>query len=74
MAVWAKTECFKFFRFSCAVHSRAWAEMELIMAKLLFNFDFEIADREMEDWTDQKVFLLFERLPLLVRLHARALS
>lgn len=41
--------------------------MRTILARLLFNFDMELADPEI-DWFDQKVFFLWTKLPLNVHL------
>lgn len=50
-----------------ASHSLAYAEMRCILAKTLFNFDIEPVD-EKKNWFDQKVFTLWEKSPLMVRL------
>ena len=50
-------------------HSLAYAEMRLIMAKVLFNFDLELVDKNI-DWLGvQKVFTLWEKGSLMVKLH-----
>lgn len=50
-------------------NSLAYAEMRLIVAKLLFNFDLELVDKET-DWLEgQKVFTLWEKPALMVKLH-----
>jgi len=43
--------------------------MRLIMAKMLYNFDMELVDPE-SNWFDQKVFTLWDKGPLMVRLGA----
>lgn len=40
--------------------------MRLAVGKLIFNFDFELYD-ESRNWTRQKVFVLWEKNPLYVR-------
>jgi cytochrome P450 len=51
------------------VGSLAYAEMRLIMAKVLFNFDLELVDKR-GDWMEgQKVFTLWQKPSLMVRLH-----
>ena len=45
--------------------------MNLIMAKVLWSFDLELSDNNVEDWNDQKVWLLNEILPLNVKITAR---
>lgn len=37
------------------------------MAKVIWNFDIELVDKTA-DWLDQKVFTLWEKTPLMVRL------
>jgi cytochrome P450 len=44
----------------------AYHEIRLILAKLIWNFDFELVDKE-ENWLDQRVLLLWEKKPLVVR-------
>lgn len=46
--------------------SMAWHEMRLLLAKVLFNLDFELCD-ESRDWIDQKVYLLWQKKPLMCR-------
>ncbi|KAL8777566.1 MAG: hypothetical protein Q9213_007802 [Squamulea squamosa] len=57
---------------NCLGKPLAWAEMNLILCKVLWNFDMELAEGNKEDWSmEQKVFLLHERTPLFVKLRAR---
>lgn len=51
-------------------HSLAYAEMRLILAKVLFNFDMELADKGV-DWITQKAYLLWDKPPLEVYLTPR---
>ncbi|KAJ2991739.1 hypothetical protein NUW58_g2408 [Xylaria curta] len=44
----------------------AWHEMRLLLSKLLYNFNLQ-SDMDTS-WTDQNVFLLWDRKPLPVRL------
>jgi len=41
--------------------------MRTILARLLFNFDIELVNPEV-DWLDQKVFFLWTKVPLNVYL------
>ncbi len=41
--------------------------MRLILARLLFNFDIELADPS-DDWLDQKVYTIWYKKPLMVYL------
>jgi cytochrome P450 len=60
---------FSFGARNCIGRNLAYAEMRLIMAKFLYNFDLEL-DATTGDWADQKVFVLWEKHPLLVKLKA----
>lgn len=44
--------------------------MRLILASVLLSFDFELRTESM-DWTDQKVFLVWEKSPLMVNVKER---
>ncbi|KAH8587874.1 cytochrome P450 [Bisporella sp. PMI_857] len=52
---------------NCLGKNLAWSEMRLILAKVLFNFDLELA-RGSENWLDQKSYTIWEKGPLNVRL------
>ncbi|KAL8670590.1 MAG: hypothetical protein Q9168_004883 [Polycauliona sp. 1 TL-2023] len=58
---------------NCLGKPLAWAEMNLILCKVLWHFDLELAEgRNKEDWSmDQRVFLLHEKTPLFVKLRPR---
>ena len=50
----------------------AWAEMKLVLAKVLWNFDLELSEKMMEgDWSDQKVYLLNQKMPMYVKMMPR---
>jgi hypothetical protein len=49
------------------VRSLAYAEMRLILARVVFNFDIMIAD-ESKNWIDQKVWNLWKKGQLLAYL------
>jgi cytochrome P450 len=50
--------------------SLAYAEMRLILAKMVFNFDMELVDKDM-DWLDHKSTTLWIKPPLNVYLTLR---
>lgn len=51
------------------MHSLAYAEMRLILARVLWNFDMELAPESIGiNWPDQKTYFLWEKRPLKVRL------
>lgn len=45
--------------------------MRIILARMIFNFDMELAQPEV-DWMDQKCYVLWEKKPLMVRLTPRS--
>ena len=56
-------------RHGCIGQTLAYAEMRLILARLLFAFDIELADAaDVWDWGTQKTFIFWEKKPLNVRL------
>ena len=49
-------------------NSLAYAEMRLILAKVLWNFDLELDERSRR-WRDHmKLFILWEKPPMYVKL------
>lgn len=53
-----------------ATKSLAYFEMRLTLARLLFNFDIEPTPA-IEGWTDQKIYLVWQKKPLFVKLVPR---
>lgn len=50
----------------------AWAEIKLIIAKMIWTFDLDLSDRNTKlDWTDQKIWLSYEKEPLWVTIKRR---
>lgn len=45
--------------------------MRLILATTLFNFDLKLKDKEESKWLDQKVFMVWEKPPLMVDVKKR---
>ncbi|KAL8868969.1 MAG: hypothetical protein Q9174_004627 [Haloplaca sp. 1 TL-2023] len=57
---------------NCLGKSLAWAEMKLILCKILYHFDMELGEDNKGDWSmDQKVWVLHQRTPLFVKLTSR---
>lgn len=50
--------------------SLAYFEMRLILAHVLWNFDLELAT-ESTDWSRQKVYAIWDKSPLYVKLKPR---
>jgi hypothetical protein len=42
----------------------------MTMAKMIWTFDMELVNPEL-DWANQKIWLVYEKPPLLVRLRLR---
>lgn len=55
----------------CAGQHLAWAEMRLILAKLLWEFDFSIIPDKTKNWEDMRHFLFVEKKGMFVRLSKR---
>ncbi|KXH53894.1 cytochrome P-450 [Colletotrichum salicis] len=52
---------------NCIGKSMAYAELRIILAKLIWNFDLELMD-ESKQWTSrQRIYLIWQKVPLLVR-------
>lgn len=50
----------------------AWAEMQLILARLVWNFDLSMADPENPvDWKRLKTWAVVQKEPIMVRLRER---
>ncbi|KAK0673247.1 putative isotrichodermin C-15 hydroxylase [Cercophora samala] len=52
---------------NCIGKNLAYAEMRLILARLLWNFDLELMP-ESENWSEQKIYMLWQKGALNVRL------
>ena len=50
--------------------SMAYVEMRMILVSMLWNFDYELCD-ESKNWLHQKVYLVWRKDPLMVRLVPR---
>ena len=56
-------------------HSLAWIEMRMVLASLLLNFDLLELQPCSRDWIDrQKIFFLWEKLPLNIQIRPRSSS
>lgn len=54
-------------------HSLAWIEMRMVLASLLLDFDLLEVQSDSRDWIErQKIFFLWEKLPLNVRIRPRS--
>jgi cytochrome P450 len=55
---------------SCIGKILAYAEMRLILARLLWNFNLEspVPLSDSLDWTTQKIYMMVEKQPFYVRL------
>lgn len=45
----------------------AWHEMRLLLTTIAFHFDMKLCE-ESNDWSDQRVFTLWEKKPLICTL------
>lgn len=51
--------------------SLAYAEMRSILARMLWNFDMELCEASKE-WNKQRIYLLWEKPALMVKLRERS--
>ena len=52
---------------NCLGKNLAWHEMRVLLVSVLLHFDLQLCD-ESHDWSDQKVYTLWEKKPLLCTL------
>jgi hypothetical protein len=48
--------------------SLAYAEMRLVIAQVLFNFDLELVDKKQDWFKGQRVFTVWDKPSLMVKL------
>lgn len=51
--------------------SLAWAEMNLILSKVIWSFDLELGEGNKDDWSDQRIWLLHAKTSLYVKISPR---
>ncbi|KAF9870881.1 hypothetical protein CkaCkLH20_11553 [Colletotrichum karsti] len=62
---------FSFGPRNCIGKSMAYAELRIVLAKLLWNFDLELVDSS-EDWVrQQKIYLIWQKVPLMAKCRPR---
>jgi cytochrome P450 len=54
---------------NCLGKNLAWLEMRLILAATVLGFDLELGE-ESKNWANQKIYTLWEKVPLKVRVKA----
>ncbi|KAL3475356.1 cytochrome P450 [Aspergillus californicus] len=59
---------------ACIGQALAWAEMRLVLAKLVFAFDFAVIEGQRVRWEDLRTYLLVERKPINVRIKLREVN
>lgn len=52
------------------MYSLAYAEMRLLMAKMLYHFDFELAAHDDDWFSHLKAFMVWQKEKLPIRLKA----
>lgn len=55
---------------NCIGQNLAWAEIRTILVRLVWHFEMELEDDSV-NWGNQKVFILWQKPSLMVRLTAR---
>ncbi|KAJ5889673.1 hypothetical protein N7504_010483 [Penicillium tannophilum] len=64
---------FSFGPRNCIGRNLAYVEMRLILARMIINFEIELAEPDF-DWIDQKVYNLWEKPPLMLKLLPRDIA
>ncbi|KAF1348965.1 cytochrome P450 [Delphinella strobiligena] len=59
-------EPFSFGPRNCLGKNLAWHEARVLLCEVLWNFDLELME-ESKHWTDQKMFALWQKAPLMVK-------
>ncbi|GFF24703.1 benzoate 4-monooxygenase cytochrome P450 [Aspergillus udagawae] len=54
----------------CIGRNLAYAEMRMVLARVVWNFDLELCE-ESRDWKNQKIFSFWEKHPLMCKLALR---
>lgn len=55
---------------NCIGKSLAWAEMKLVLCKVIWTTDIQLLEQQSpEDWADQKVYVAHEKGPMMARLN-----
>lgn len=49
----------------------AWAEMRLILSKMLYTFDLEAVEGKSFRWEELRTYLLVEKRPVYVKIKSR---
>ncbi|KAJ6052897.1 hypothetical protein N7499_004030 [Penicillium canescens] len=55
---------------NCIGRNLAYVEMRLILTRIIFNFNLELAEPDI-DWQDQKCYTLWTKSPLMIKLTQR---
>jgi hypothetical protein len=52
--------------------SLANAEIKLVLARIIYNFDMELVDKNSDWMRNQKVYIIWRKSELLIKLKERA--
>ncbi|KAJ5334645.1 isotrichodermin C-15 hydroxylase [Penicillium brevicompactum] len=58
---------------NCIGRNLAYVEMRLILTRIIFNFNLELTEPEV-DWRDQKCYTLWTKKPLMVKISERDMN
>ncbi|MCJ1439449.1 hypothetical protein MMC27_008843 [Xylographa pallens] len=59
---------------SCLGKSVAWAEMRVVLARLVWRFDIGVAEGRGVDWMDLKTYIVVQKEPIGVRVKVREMG
>lgn len=58
----------------CIGKNMAWAQMRMVLAKLVWHFDMDVVEEERVHWPSIKTYMVPEKRPVKIRFKARAHS
>ena len=66
-------QAFSLGPFSCIGKDLAWAEIRLVLGKLVWNFDFLVLEGKGRRWEDMDTDLLVEKAPIEIMVKQRVM-
>lgn len=55
----------------CPGKAVAWAEMRVVLARMVWNLDLSIAPGKQVNWMDLKTYVVVQKEPIKIRIKAR---
>lgn len=55
----------------CPGKAVAWAEMRLVLARMVWNLDLSVAPGKQVNWMDLKTYVVVQKEPIMIRIKAK---